>query len=490
MVENSFDFEESVALPGSPFQGRRFLIVDDDVEMVSLLSDFVSAEGGGVRGFASPAQGLQFLRENPSAPVDLVITDLNMPGMNGMEFTRSVKEIRNSLPVVLITAFGSIETAIEAIRAGAYDYVTKPFRLDELKLTLMRGLELNRLRQENQVLRTEVRKSQAFAGIIGKSPAMIEVFDLVKRVAPATANVLIVGESGTGKEQVARAIHSTGPRAQKPFVAINCTAIPETLLESELFGHAKGSFTGAIQRKRGLFEEAEGGTLFLDEIGDMDVALQAKLLRVLQERRIRAVGDTSDREINVRVIAATHKDLKVSIRNGTFREDLYYRLSVIPIVIPPLRHRKEDIPLLADHFIRKFASNQGSSVVGLTKAALQYLINMPWEGNVRELENVMERAVVLARGDMIEPGDLPSLSTMTTEDLWSSFSQQLPTLEEIERRYIRFVLEKTGGKKEKAAQILGCNRRTLYRKEREYGFVTEPPGGSEFDELELDGPAH
>jgi transcriptional regulator with PAS, ATPase and Fis domain len=271
---------------------------------------------------------------------------------------------------------------------------------------------------------------------------------------------------------VARAIHQSGTRATKPFIAINCTAIPETLLESELFGHAKGAFTGAVARKKGLFEEADGGTLFLDEIGDMYTSLQAKLLRVLQEKKVRAVGDNESRDINVRIIAATHKDLKVAIKDGRFREDLYYRLSVIPIVIPPLRHRKDDIPILAEYFLKKYATMNGINVKGFTKNAMSRLVEMRWEGNVRELENMIERAVVLSRGPTIDEVDLPNAETASFDGFFSNASQDLPDMAELEKRYITMVLEKTGGRKDKAAQILGINRRTLYRKEREYGLVS------------------
>lgn len=320
--------------------------------------------------------------------------------------------------------------------------------------------------------------------MLGKSTAMRGVFDLVSRVAHSTANVFIQGESGTGKEMVARAIHSLGPRADKPFIAINCTAIPETLLESELFGHAKGSFTGAHARKKGLIEEAEGGTLFLDEIGDMSPPLQAKLLRVLQERKIRAVGDNNFTDVDVRVIAATHKDLKAAIREDRFREDLFYRLSVIPIVIPPLRDRADDIPLLAEHFLNKFAAanvrRDGQRVQGFTKAALSKLIGLRWDGNVRELENVIERAVVLCAGDMIEAADIPDGEAENPERALGALSRDFPTLSQLEERFIRLVLEKTGGRKDKAAQILGMNRRTLYRKEREYGWVSEDANEGDF----------
>jgi DNA-binding NtrC family response regulator len=270
---------------------------------------------------------------------------------------------------------------------------------------------------------------------------------------------------------IARAIHENGVRAKKPFIAINCTAIPDTLLESELFGHAKGSFTGAIQRKRGLFEEANGGTLFLDEIGDLDVTLQAKLLRVIQEKKIRAVGENVSRDVDVRLVAATHKDLKAAMKDGRFREDLYYRLSVIPVVIPPLRDRKEDIPLLADYFLKKYSAANGAKITGFTKKAAAKLMGLRWEGNVRELENVIERAVVLSPGPYIDDTDIPSGSTASAEEFFSGSTGDFPTVEQLEKRYIQLILEKTGGRKDKAAQILGMNRRTLYRKEREYGLL-------------------
>ncbi|MCB0363649.1 MAG: sigma-54-dependent Fis family transcriptional regulator, partial [Bdellovibrionales bacterium] len=303
---------------------------------------------------------------------------------------------------------------------------------------------------------------------------MHSVFELIDRVSKASANVLITGESGTGKEMVARAIHENGLRSGKPFVAINCTAIPESLLESELFGHAKGSFTGAFARKKGLFEEAEGGTLFLDEIGDLDMSLQAKLLRVLQERKIKAVGDNVYKDIDVRIVAATHKDLGEAIKDGRFRDDLFYRLAVIPIHIPPLRHRRDDIPILARHFLQKYGSANNSPVKGFTAAAIEKLMNYRWDGNVRELENIVERVVVLTSKEMVDACDLPfSGSVDSVEDFFASAVSSLPTVSDLEKRYMKYVLEKTGGRKEKASQILGINRRTLYRKEREYGFVLD-----------------
>ena len=456
---------------------HHILVIDDDAAMRAMVADFLTAEGHRVTQAPLASEALRRLilpKElgGELCDVDLVLSDLNMPEMSGLDFISKFKEIRPAVPVILITAFGSIETAIEAIRRGAFDYTTKPFKLNEMSVTIARALKFYDLHLENIRLQGEIEQTQSYGKIIGKSPGMREVFDLIRRVAPANANILITGESGTGKERVARAIHDEGPRRQKRFVAINCTAIPEALLESELFGHAKGAFTGAIDRKRGLFEEADGGTIFLDEIGDMNLALQGKLLRVIQERKIRSVGDTLDRDIDVRLIAATHKDLKTAIRNGTFREDLYYRLSVIPIVIPPLRHRREDIPLLADHFLKKYAAANHSKVKNFSSDAMARLISMPWEGNVRELENIIERIVVLARGPVVEEKDLPKPSEATIDNFFEATqSGTLPTLEDVERRYFKFVLDKTAGRKEKAAQILGVNRRTLYRKEREYGFV-------------------
>jgi two-component system response regulator HydG len=303
---------------------------------------------------------------------------------------------------------------------------------------------------------------------------MQNIFEMIDRVATSTSNILITGESGTGKEVVAKAIHQRSNRAAKNFVGINVTAIPDTLLESELFGYAKGAFTGANEDKKGLFEEAEGGTLFLDEIGDMDMALQAKILRVLQERTLRPVGSNQSKTVDVRLIAATHKDLKKGIANGTFREDLFYRLAVIPIAVPPLRHRVEDIPLLANHFLNKYSLMNGGRVTGFSQEAMQKLMALHWPGNVRELENLVERLVVLSKNTIIQPSDIPNGDAKGLENFFGQSTSDLPTLEELEKRYITLILEKTGSKKEKAAQILGINRRTLYRKEREYGYVTGP----------------
>ena len=452
------------------------LVVDDDQEMRALLQDFLQSEGYKVSTFPLALTALQELRtgfEEKQGEVDMIITDLKMAQMDGMEFLRRMKQERPDIPMILITAFGSIDTAIEAMKNGAYHYIVKPFKLAEMSVTVERGMERRRLTRENSVLRQEVKQTWKIDNVMGKSASMKAIFDLVARVSQSTANVLVTGESGTGKEVVARAIHRFGPRAQKPFIAINCTAIPESLLESELFGHAKGSFTGAIQKKKGLFEEAEGGTLFLDEIGDMSPSLQAKLLRVIQERKIRPVGDNQLIDVDVRIIAATHKDLKEAIREGRFREDLFYRLSVIPIAIPPLRDRQEDIPLLAEHFLRKYCSLNGSKVKGFTPDAMNKIMRMRWEGNVRELENLVERMVVLTQGEWIEAKDVAGNEVENPDQFFRFGTRDFPTIGQLEQRYIRVILDKVGGHKEKAAQILGINRRTLYRKEREYGWVKE-----------------
>lgn len=446
-------------------------IIDDDNEMRLMVEDHLRAEGHQVQGFAAPAEALAALLGGKLKP-QLVITDLQMPDMSGIEVTKRLKAQFPDLPVVVMTAFGSIQSAVDAMKKGAFDYLTKPFKLAELSLVVERALLMAQLSQDNQILRNEIKKSFGKGRMIGKSKAMQEVFELLERVAPAQSNILVTGESGTGKEVLVRTLHEMSTRAGKPFVAINCTAIPDTLLESELFGHAKGAFTGADRRKPGLFEEANGGTLFLDEIGDMPPALQAKLLRVLQERRVRPVGETKDIEVDVRVIAATHKDLKKAIQENLFREDLYYRLNVIPIPLPPLRHRREDIPLLAQAFLEKYAALNNSPVRSFSPVVVHLLMERPWPGNVRELENLVERMVVMCRGKVIQEGDLPQLETTSGEDFYGGMTQDLPTLEQLEKRYMEFVLVKAGGKKDKAAQILGINRRTLYRKEREYGFVS------------------
>lgn len=454
------------------------VIIDDDSEMRSMVCDHLRKEGYDITGFEKPTDALASILKDEIHP-SLVVTDLQMPEMNGIELIKRLKGHSPDLPVIVMTAFASVETAVDAMKKGAFDYITKPFKLGDLSLTVERGMRLAKLVSENKLLRQEIKRSYTKGSLVGKSRPMKELFDLVERVAPAHSNILITGESGTGKEVVARTLHEMSSRSTNPFVAVNCTAIPETLLESELFGHAKGSFTGADRRKKGLFEEAHGGTLFLDEIGDMEMSLQSKLLRVLQERKIRPVGETKDIDIDVRIVAATHKDLKKAIGEGLFREDLYYRLNVIPIHSPPLRHRKEDIPLLAKSFLDRFAAQNNPMVKGFTPGAMELMVNRPWPGNVRELENMVERLVVMARRPLIDEADVPLPESAIMEDFYGNMTQDLPNMESLEKRYIQFVLAKVGGKKDKASQILGINRRTLYRKEREYGFVTGDEGEHE-----------
>ncbi len=453
------------------------LVVDDDAEIVSLLTLIFQAEGYTVSSFSSAEDALISLR-NPvedTLPVDVILSDLQMARMSGTRFLKTVRKEYPDLPVIIITAFASVASAVEAMHAGAYHYVTKPFNMDELLIHVERAQQQRRLLSENEALRREVDRSWGLGDLLGKSAPMKAVFALVNRVAPSQSNVLITGESGTGKEMVARAIHEQGTRSAGPFISINCAAIPETLLESELFGHAKGAFTGAMFRKVGLLVEANGGTLFLDEIGDMTPALQAKLLRVIQERKVRPVGENQSVDIDVRFVAATHRDLRAEIRAGRFREDLFYRLSVIPIHLPPLRDRPQDIPLLVRHFLRKFTAAAGpmSCVRSFSVEALSKLATLRWQGNVRELENLVERIVVLCPHAEVRPQDIPDPDALQPESATRAAFEGFPTLAQVEERYTRLVLERLGGRKDQAALLLGINRRTLYRKEREYGWVTD-----------------
>lgn len=460
------------------------VVIDDDPQMRSLLVDHLELSNYHIKSFSDGLDAMQFLMgsSTEAQQVELVLTDLRMPEMDGLSVLRQLKPLRPLLPVIIMTAHASVETAIEGLRKGAFDYIMKPFKLTEISHVVEKAISYGRLQRQNKTLSSELKKNWNRNEIIGKSSAMQSIFDLIERVAPAQSNILITGESGSGKEVVAKAIHNLSPRAKKNFIAINCTAIPNALLESELFGHAKGAFTGASERKKGLFEEAEGGTLFLDEIGDLDIALQAKLLRVIQERKIKPVGDTQMKDIDVRIIAATHKDLKKAIAEKNFREDLFYRLCVIPITVPPLRHRQEDIPLLAQHFLNKYAVLNNKLVTGFSFETMQKLLAMAWTGNVRELENLIERLVVLTQNSVIQANEIPSADEKPHESFYGQATTDSPTLEQLEKRYIQLILNRTGDKKEKAAQILGINRRTLYRKEKEYGFATN----DEDDKLESD----
>jgi len=440
----------------------RIMVVDDDTEMCSLLYDVLSEAGHVVESADDGREALKRFSDQ----IDLMITDLELPEMKGLELMHEVKKKQPGVSVIIITGFGTIESAIEAMKLGAYDYIPKPFKVEELLLIVQKALQEGALRREVARLRKEIGKEYQFGNLIGKSKPMQEIFDLIRRISGTASNVLITGESGTGKELVAKALHYNGPRKDHPFVPVNCAAIPEQLLESELFGHVRGAFTDAKGDKAGLFEEANGGTLLLDEISELPMSLQAKLLRVLQDKEIRRVGANQSHKVDVRVMAASNSDLAEEIKQHRFRADLFYRLNVIHIILPPLRERRNDILPLAYHFLKKYQNETGKQVTGISEPALSYLLRYPWAGNVRELENAIERAVILARGELIIPEDFPSTITGGQDDyvtLEKALKEQM-TLEELEFEYISKVLKHTGGNKYKAAQILGIDRKTLYRK--------------------------
>jgi DNA-binding NtrC family response regulator len=452
---------------------RHVLVVDDDQEMRALLRDVLQDHGYNVAVAANGEDALQSLQER-QYPV--VLTDLRMRGMQGIEL---LSEIRHSFPdtnVILMTAFGSIETALEAMKQGASDYLMKPVKNDDLLRVTERSFREALLRSEITRLRREVHKEYSFNQILGKSKPMREIFDLIRRVADSPTNILITGESGTGKELVARALHYNSERKDAAFVAVNCAAIPEHLLESELFGHIRGAFTDAKGDKRGLFEEAEKGSLFLDEISELPLMLQAKLLRAIQEKEIRRLGATKPIAVDARVIAATNLNLAEEVKAKRFREDLYYRLNVIELRLPPLRERREDIPLLVESFLRKFGQGRGKAVKGVSEATLAILVDYGWPGNVRELENVIERAVTLTRSDTILPDDLPAAIQGARGDrrLLDEASEKTLPLHEVEKEYIKKILDKMGGNKYQAAQVLGIDRKTLYRKLAEIEGTIQP----------------
>jgi len=439
------------------------LVVDDDADMRELAYDMLKDRGHQVTMAGGGEEALKQLAEEDYA---VVLTDLRMKGMQGLELLTQIKHDHPDINVILMTAFGSVETAVEAMKHGASDYLTKPVKKDELIRVVERVIREAALRREVNRLRKEVHKEYSFHQILGKSKAIQAVFDLIRRVADSPTNLLITGESGTGKELVAKAIHYNSSRKAAPFIPVNCAAIPEQLLESELFGHMRGAFTDAKTDKRGLFEEAQKGTLFLDEISELPLMLQAKLLRAIQEKEIRRVGATKPISVDVRIMAATNLNLVEEVRNKRFREDLYYRLNVIELRLPPLRERREDIPLLVEAFLRKCGEGIGKTVRGVSEAALAMLIDYTWPGNVRELENVIERAVTLSRNDRISPDDLPPAVQGARGDrrvLDEAAEKSLP-LHEIEKEYIKKILEKTGGNKYQAAHALGIDRKTLYRK--------------------------
>ncbi len=445
----------------------RILIVDDDRAMCQLLIDLLGEEGYET-GVAY--DGESALEKYRTARFDLTITDLMMPKMKGIELVTRLREIDSGALVLLITAFGTIESAVEAMRAGAFHYVTKPFHNDEILLQVKRAIEQKSLREELRRLRTEVQARDRFQNIIGQSAAMQRILEVVGQVSDLHANILIEGESGTGKELIARAIHSASARAAGPYVPINCAAIPETLLESELFGYVRGAFTDARKDRRGLFQEASGGVLFLDEISEIPLTLQAKLLRILEDKEVRPLGANQVEKVDTRVLSASNRSLDEQVRAGKFRQDLYYRLNVIRIELPPLRQRSEDIPLLVNHFIDKFAESAKRVIKGIDPAALTVLQSHDWPGNIRELEHVLERAVLLGKDDTVGLDDLPQPMIAHSERGFvagQAVAKQL-TLRDLEREYIGKVLETTHGNKTEAARILGVDRTTLYRKLEEY----------------------
>ncbi|HXK27771.1 MAG TPA: sigma-54 dependent transcriptional regulator [Candidatus Binatia bacterium] len=445
----------------------RILVVDDDREMCRFLAEILGEEGYTVEAVQDGTAALDLFTRNH---FDLVITDLKMPRMTGTELLRRLKEIDPECAVLLLTAFGTIDSAVEAMRVGAFHYITKPFHTDEMLIQVERAMERRTLREELKRLRTEVQARDRLHNIIGQSEAMQKVFESVAQVSDLFANVLITGESGTGKELIARAIHFNSSRATGPFVAVNCAAIPETLLESELFGYVRGAFTDAKKDRRGLFQEATGGILFLDEISEIPLNLQAKLLRALEDKEIRPLGANQAEKVDTRVLSASNRILDDMVRQGTFRPDLYYRLNVIRIELPPLRERSEDIALLVDHFIRKFSDGAGRKVTGIQEEALTALKNYSWPGNIRELEHTIERAVLLGRGSTVSIDDLPPQLAACGESavvLGAALAKQL-TLRDLEREYIGKVLQTTQGNKTEAARILGVDRTTLYRKLEEY----------------------
>ncbi|MCP2605080.1 sigma-54 dependent transcriptional regulator [Candidatus Aminicenantes bacterium AH-873-B07] len=442
---------------------NKVLIVDDEKSILDLLSMVFKKEGYIIYTALSSQRALEILDEHD---IDLVITDIRMPGMSGLDLLSYIKENYPGLPVIMITAYGSTREAVRALKAGALDYITKPFDIDELKIVVRNALHKRQLEQENIRLRKELSKRYSFENIVGKSKKMQEIFNLIEKIAPTDATVLICGESGTGKELVAKAIHYKSLRRNSKFVSINCGALPENLLESELFGHVKGSFTGAYSDKRGLFEVANNGTVLLDEIGEMSPMTQVKLLRALQERKIRRVGGIEEIEIDVRIIAATNQNLKEKIRKGLFREDLFYRLNVINITIPPLRERKEDIPLLVDHFIEKYSKHFKKDKKRISPDVMKVFQNYHWPGNIRELENVIERAMALAQEEEITINDIPKeIIYPTTIEIPVSIPDEgfnlNSHLEELSRRYIEQALIKTERNMKKAAEILGISYRSL-----------------------------
>jgi len=447
----------------------RILIVDDEKSMCQLLEADLRLRDFETTWFTSPEDAFEALK---NAEFDVVLTDYKMPGMSGTELCERIVANRPDVPVIVMTAFGSMETAIEAMGAGAYYFVNKPVEMDMLALTLDRAVRQRELQEKVKILSQAVEQSKRFGDLLGSSQPMRQLYEQLSRIAETDASILVTGQSGTGKELVARAIHDRSRRRDCPFVAINCAALPETLLESELFGHAKGAFTDARADRRGLFLQAEKGSLFLDEIGDFPMAVQAKMLRALEGRTVRPVGGDEEVPFDVRLITATNRDLESAVEEGRFREDLYFRINVIQVDMPPLQTRGSDILLLAQHFVERFASSAGKAVAGLSDAVAEKLLAYSWPGNVRELRNVMERAVALTRYDKIAVDDLPKkVREFKSSQVFIGGSDpaELVPLEEVEQRYILHVLKSVEGNKTLASRVLGLDRKTLYRKLQQYG---------------------
>ncbi len=446
------------------------LVVDDDEDTRELLREVLSEEGYRVLTSGSGEEALEIGKQEI---VDVIISDMRLgPNLNGLDVLRAYKAIQPESEVILITAFGTMETAIEAVKAGAFDYISKPFKIDEVVLHVQRALGNRKLLRENRSLKRQLGSQVQLSSLVGNSPKMLEIYKKIAMVADARSTVLICGESGTGKELVAKAIHYNGPRAEQYYYAVNCGALTETLLETELFGHVRGSFTGATENKRGIFEAASGGTVFLDEVSEMSPGLQVKVLRTLEEQEVRRIGSNEVVKVDVRIIAASNRNLADCVQEGKFRQDLYYRLRVIEIDIPPLRDRLEDIPLLVEHFLKKIGGERGQAF-SVSPQALSTLMSYAWPGNVRELENALESAAALNRTGVIPLEDLPvkvraeTLEVKRLEDFYTD----LPSLDEVEKRYLEHVLKVTGGNKVRTSAILGINRRTLYRKAEKYKLL-------------------
>ncbi len=462
MAENKQNLEMQEAAPGATL-----LVVDDDPNVRKVLVAQLKDAGFKVEEAQSGQEANRLIDRRA---YDVIICDLVMEGVSGIDVLMHSKRVNPDVEVIMLTAFGSVESAVQALQSGAFHYITKPHNREELIVTVQRALEQNRLRLRLRALERQMREQFGVENIVTVNPKMQQLIKTAISVAHTESNVLITGESGTGKELIAGLIHSMSSVADKPFVAVNCGGIPESLLESELFGHVKGAFTGAISTKRGLVEEADGGTLFLDEVAEMNPTLQVKLLRFIQNGEFRRVGENEVRRVKVRIIAATNKDLQQAMESGEFREDLYYRLSVIPLHIPPLRERREDISLLAQHFVKLFANRLDKPIRGISKDALNALMQYHWPGNVRELMNAIEHGVALSSGDMLELKDLPPNITQPVSDDTIPLAESKGTLEDIEKSYILKVLQETGWNQKQACRILGLSKATLYRRLKKYGI--------------------